>query len=335
LPAVQKVREAANRMTCANNLKQMGLALHNYHSDHNAFPPASWFSSIRGGSGYTAVSGSQQAYYWSYLILPYIEQNNLHASMPFVNPATLTTSTGFNNETTAYGRGQQAFIKLFRCPSSADSPRSIEQLPNRFQINYGVVASGSIGNPVLSNASPANPGGPRPSAINSDSMCDGGGGSPNGPWGYLRFVNLYLDGPFVQNAPNSIAQIRDGTSNTAAIGERYRLVPDNPTFPPESLWGHFAIGTNSTVNRCAQWQGSTGRPFNLTLLPIANANTSGTADRTNMKLNWIAFRSTHPGGVNFVFCDGSVRFLTDGSSDAYRLAIGTISGGEVVPGENQ
>jgi prepilin-type processing-associated H-X9-DG protein len=96
------------------------------------------------------------------------------------------------------------------------------------------------------------------------------------------------------------------------------------------MWGYLAIGGGSSVNRCSQYEGSTGRPFNVIIYPVDQADVTGTAGRTNMKQNWLGFHSWHPGGVNFVFLDGSVRFLTDASSDAFRLAIGTHQGGEAL-----
>jgi prepilin-type N-terminal cleavage/methylation domain-containing protein/prepilin-type processing-associated H-X9-DG protein len=78
LPAVQKIREAANRMSCTNNLKQMGLALHNYNDTNNSFPPG--FTAIAGPGGDTAPGWG-----WAFYILPYMEQDNLFKSVPNLN----------------------------------------------------------------------------------------------------------------------------------------------------------------------------------------------------------------------------------------------------------
>src|SRR6516162_5799732 len=78
LPAVQKVREAAARVQCQNNLKQLGLALHNYHDANSQFPPAgrgyAWCGSAAGGPGDTAIYNSNGLV----LLLPYVEQDNLY-----------------------------------------------------------------------------------------------------------------------------------------------------------------------------------------------------------------------------------------------------------------
>src|SRR5437764_4090048 len=80
VPAVQKVREAAARMQCSNNLKQLGLALHNHHDVSGALPPSCWKQNIKD----TGPTAGYSAYHWSYLLLPYIEQDNLYKSCPLV-----------------------------------------------------------------------------------------------------------------------------------------------------------------------------------------------------------------------------------------------------------
>jgi prepilin-type N-terminal cleavage/methylation domain-containing protein/prepilin-type processing-associated H-X9-DG protein len=300
LPAVQKVREAAARLKCQNNLKQIGLALHNYHDANNQLPPAQWMQYIQ------PAGGNQSAYWWTYLILPYLEQENLHRTMPFVASPDWAA-------TTAYGQATTARLNLFRCPSSASAESYNWGITGRFEINYGVVSSGSMMNPLVSAAS----------SVNSDTMCEGTAGSAGGPFGFARLVNPFLDGAFVQNAPITLLAATDGASNTAAVGERRR-------YSTSSMWGYLALGTNSSVNRCSLFSGTTGRPFNLAPEPYDDPSVSPSAARTNMKTIWPGFHSWHTGGVNFVFLDGSIRFLTDRTSDQARLAIGTRAGGEVL-----
>src|SRR5688572_7889098 len=96
LPAVQKVREAANRMKCTNNLKQLGLAIHNYHDTYSKFPPMK-LDYVGGGSGYAS---------WLVLILPYVEQGNLYNLWDIKRP--------YKYQSQAAVQGQVSF---FYCPS--------------------------------------------------------------------------------------------------------------------------------------------------------------------------------------------------------------------------
>src|SRR5262245_2997185 len=110
LPAVQKVREAAARMQCSNNLKQLALALHNHHATLNRFPPggANDQAAFGGsGAGGTGIWGSS----WMVYILPYIEQNNLYSKWQFNS-----NSGAFNATNNAAASG--VVINTFFCPSS-------------------------------------------------------------------------------------------------------------------------------------------------------------------------------------------------------------------------
>jgi prepilin-type N-terminal cleavage/methylation domain-containing protein/prepilin-type processing-associated H-X9-DG protein len=106
LPAVQKIREAANRMSCTNNLKQLGLAMHNYHDTNGAFP-------------YLRSGGGQNRHTWALLLLPYIEQDNVYR----VYQSTISgvnKTDGFNNHTSTDPQmvaARQTQIRTFFCPS--------------------------------------------------------------------------------------------------------------------------------------------------------------------------------------------------------------------------
>jgi prepilin-type N-terminal cleavage/methylation domain-containing protein len=105
LPAVQKIRESANRTKCANNLKQIGLAMHNFHSDHRALP----YADDRVGSSYAYPS-------WAVQILPYIEQGNLYE--PFVTPISgVTQHNGFNPLNHLPPSVPQTAVPIYFCPS--------------------------------------------------------------------------------------------------------------------------------------------------------------------------------------------------------------------------
>src|SRR5690554_3271142 len=103
LPAVQKIREAANRMKCTNNLKQIGLAMHNYHDDHGAFPSGSTWQVISNPVMPRTV--------WTYYLLPYIEQDNLFRSID------LSIGIGGSNWWTVNGHAFVRVVKTYQCPS--------------------------------------------------------------------------------------------------------------------------------------------------------------------------------------------------------------------------
>jgi prepilin-type processing-associated H-X9-DG protein len=295
VPAVQKVRESAARTQCVNNLKQMGLAIHAHHDTVLYMPPSCLKQNIQDGGG------SDKAMFWSGLILPYIEQDNLWKQI-----------SGFNHltdwNTSPFLEAQQARIPVYRCPSATDSPGFDHtdsvggNVPNRAATNYGVVDSGSIGNPI----NPPNRGG----ETNSH-MDDGGSGafelSMNGT-NYNGLAHARHDGPFNQNAKRNFMSIVDGLSQTAAIGERIRVFTSTTTSQSPGYW---AIGGNRLRNHGSNYSGSTGVAFN---------------DFTNGAKQYAGFRSRHTGGLNFLLMDGSVRFQSERTGDYIRLAMGTRVG---------
>src|SRR5262245_6750042 len=112
-PAVQKVREAANRMSCQNNLKQLGLAMHNFQNTYGKLP-------------YARSGGGQNRHTWAVLILPFIEQDNLHTM--WKTPITGVNQTdGYNNMTSApMQAAREAQVKTYFCPSRRAPPQLID-----------------------------------------------------------------------------------------------------------------------------------------------------------------------------------------------------------------
>jgi prepilin-type N-terminal cleavage/methylation domain-containing protein/prepilin-type processing-associated H-X9-DG protein len=319
VPAVQKVRAAAARAQCQNNLKQMGLALHSYHDSYKVFPSSCWKKSIQdptsGGAGSLTRALNEPynpaALHWSYIILPYMEQGNLYKTLPFAPPPPPPPGSGSsppNLQTSPawlappYLTALQTPLPYMLCPATSDNASYNDNsrgvpIPGRAAASYAVVISGII--------------------TNNNHNDDGSAGSPGSPFGFYTLEQARFNGPFNQNSRFRIASMLDGTSNTAAIGERYRY-HDNAGTNGHGGWGTFAIGSPHAQNGHNLFSGSTGVPFN----PVIPNPASDTR-------HLIGFSSRHDGGVNFVFLDGSVRFLSDAIADATRMAIGSRAGGEV------
>jgi prepilin-type N-terminal cleavage/methylation domain-containing protein/prepilin-type processing-associated H-X9-DG protein len=183
LPAVQKVREAASRMSCSNNLKQIGLALHNYHGRFERFP-----------AGYTSNAmmsdGTGPGWGWAAHLLPDLEQDNVHRQIDFKLPLTHP----------ANAPAISANIKFLRCPSD---PRQEPIRPADFVNPGGLTGDlgrsnyvGCYGNTPFLGESPA--------VMTMPLSIDGINGR----------------GLFQRNSRTRIADISDGTSNTFAVGEK-------------------------------------------------------------------------------------------------------------------
>jgi prepilin-type N-terminal cleavage/methylation domain-containing protein/prepilin-type processing-associated H-X9-DG protein len=312
VPAVQKVRAAAAVTQCKNNLKQIGIALNNYHSAKRVFPPGMARLSEMDQYG---GSGPYMATFWSYFLLPYIEQGALFDSIPFKSQPDWTTGN--------YLKAVQTQIPILRCPASTDDLNYTcttgGTIPQRAAISYALNGSGSLGNP-------ASPSGAGECMLHMDD----GNWSPTGGfnnWGYYTDLPYRRDGAFTQNSMTRMKNVTDGSSNTVAGGERIRLIK-NPTLYPEvdsntgDQYGTWAIGTMWAENHLENALGCVGIPLGFnpqttSYIRFSASNTGG------------AYSSAHPGGVvNFVFLDGSVRGLDTSVTDQVRLAIGTIAGGE-------
>ena len=274
LPAVQQAREAARRSQCKNNLKQLGLALHNYHETFLQFAPnlSGYYGQIAGANG---ADNPWTSGFWR-------KGSCLVRLLPYIDQAPIFNQFNFNSTLdmeTAYPLISTQKLPIFLCPSETSNGASI-----------GVNASN--GQPVAISCYSA--------SIGAESM-----GSATGCTIFLG--NVFNDGPAGDGDtmnPNSvsgvfargawaatIAQISDGTSNTIAFGE----VLPNASDHGAQGW----VATNS------QWFATTG--------PI-NYPTSSSGSGCNSWSSWNTsngFKSKHVGGAHFLLCDGSVRFLSE------------------------
>ncbi|HVL14434.1 MAG TPA: DUF1559 domain-containing protein [Gemmata sp.] len=269
LPAVQKVREAAARMSCSNNLKQLGLAMHNFHDSNNRFAPGLNLP-IGTGSGMVFPSNTlvttgkigQPPFpgkfgSWMAWILPYIEQDNIQKAYNF-NVREYDNCNGPNSI------GAQR-VKTFLCPSDFIPQDVITYTTSGVTYYFGVnsyFANGGVKSWFISTAT--------------------------------------FDGVFQINSKSSFATISDGTSNTLMIGERYSLDREWADLPNRRGWAW------SNYNAPQDCLAGTLQPINYVLPPGSGPNPNFTLQDFRLS----SFGSGHSNGANFVFCDGSVRFLT-------------------------
>jgi prepilin-type N-terminal cleavage/methylation domain-containing protein/prepilin-type processing-associated H-X9-DG protein len=305
VPAVQKVREAAGRAQCLNNLHQMGLGLHNYHGDHGSFPPG--LVSRLADPNWVMPPGNCNAEApdlgpgWSFFafLLPYVEQDNLYRSIRFDLPLTDPLNAA----------ARRTLVRLYVCPS--------DTWPK-------VVNVYDCGNPPSVAATPG--------VISDVAVCSYvgalGGGMDNPPDpNYACYEYQPFNGVFHRNLAIRIADITDGTSTTIGVGER------NSDFV-ESGWAGVIPGQELVYNPATR-----PPPYNPALPPCQNWRPSITAVVVHSRQFTInsptgspaSFHSAHTGGGNFLFMDGSVRFINNGIGLNVMRALCTRNGGEVVP----
>ena len=319
LPAVQRVRESANRLKCANNLKQLGLALHNYHGDFNCFPPGMVCSVIdvadASSTGFT-------------FLLPYVEQDNLQRAYH------MESAWSLQENFSAVGTE----IRIFYCPSNRDGGR-IDLTPIAAQ--WGITLPPFAASCDYAFCRGANGG------LSRDWTR-----IPTQVRGVFNIRN-----PGRGSSGVRIDDIQDGTSNTFAMGEAAGGSPlylardlANPTVPSINPYtGQTTMidqswSAASVSDTAHPWYGSIfavtaqfgldpdPRDEPMNRRPATPTVGSGDPSGYNLSGNdYISgFRSAHTGGCNFVFCDGSVHFiLADIEPRVYR-ALSTYAGGEVI-----
>ncbi|HEV3446040.1 MAG TPA: DUF1559 domain-containing protein [Gemmataceae bacterium] len=301
LPAVQKVREAANRMSCTNNLKQIGLALHSYHDSRGFFPPGYVDGNTNPAS--TPDNDVGPGWGWAAFLLPYIEQDNVYKLIDF------KTGVGIGNNTAV----SQQSLKIYQCPSDG--------LQDPFPIY-----DSSFTNPIATVAHANYVG------CNGWIECfNGAGGNPgsagnDGLPGTSGFAGVGL---FYRNSRNKIANVIDGLSNTIVVGER------SSNHAPSTWTGAVAGG------RCPAWMATLPpAPYSPPPGPaydnadfgeafvLAHCNATHLPNADFPVFDPDVFYSYHPAGANFLFGDGSVHFLGSGIDPFTYQYLSTIAGGE-------
>jgi prepilin-type N-terminal cleavage/methylation domain-containing protein/prepilin-type processing-associated H-X9-DG protein len=310
LPAVQKVREAAARMKCSNNLKQMGLAAHNYESTNNTLPPGAGPLPTLPTSG--TGPGTQRPS-TAVMILPYLEQANKYNQFNLAYDVHVNTAGMPASQSLA--RTQD--VPVYICPSDPSSGvQSSTDGPygrNNYFSNIGRTST-----PIPSQQGPGT----------------------GGPF-YVDFVSTQR----ANGKPGTvkITGISDGTSNTVMFAEVRRSMNfASGTVPRESPWdaNNTTIGPTYEVipTSCGA---STGTLYRYTGLQYhryfaitsfyshMRTPNSQLGDCTDLNAGVITARSAHSGGVNVCLCDGSVQFIRDSIDLPTWQAMGSRAGGEV------
>ncbi len=308
LPAVQAAREAARRAQCVNNLKQIGLAMANYENANGSLPIGIFGASIYDTppcdqSSPIGFHKTEDAFA---LILPYLEATAQY------NSINMFVSAGFSRNTTGYNTKLAAYI----CPSDLPStPNDVTKgfIPTpqgSYGLNLGVTEVVMYG--FYGTAGSAVPG------------CEA---LPQG------------DGPFNKNYCYPIAAITDGMSNTILVGEtsRFRNEPSSPNqfwsfaYPFTGALGelHPTAFAYVVPQINSQLQQLTPTAVTSSIITPANIQTWYTSPGA-LTLGQLGFRSMHAGGANFVFGDGSVKFLKQTINAATYRALGTRAYGEVI-----
>ncbi len=344
LPAVQAAREAARRAQCTNNLKQIGLACHNYISRTNMYPPGAIGPAQKGSNanpmtvsqGTAPTAWGNDSVSWRALILPDLEQNAVSNSINF-NLASGAAGTG-----NAWATAWYTVMTVFLCPSDGN--------------NTGLIPYGPTGTYTVTTP-PARGGGVIPPASLNGTICVPSTNyfysfgdnyallplsGPN-PWesflgpnaipgqvqrgfpGYWGTTHSYMNvagtmrgfSDYSTGQVASIASVTDGTSNCILAGENLPAQDAN-----NEMYGFTGAACGTTV----PMNFYSGNPT-----PVAY---STTVYSSRFSYTARGFKSLHPGGCNFLLADGHVQFLKNSINPFTYNALGSRAGGEVLSSDS-
>lgn len=296
LPAVQKVREAAARIKCANNLKQIGLAVHGYHDTNNGVPPQATYTAGSTFSGYSVHAR----------ILPYIEQGNLSTRVDF--------ALGYAAQPDVC----KTKIPLYRCPSDPKDGTRFDGGVEFYGTNYGFNIGTWLG--LDQQTGTGGDGAFGYNLRHSFAAISDGLSNTLCAADVKTFIPALLDGG-QPAAPFSPPPSTPG--EVAAYGG---------TFDPDYCHTQWVAGRTLQSGLTTTFPPNTKVPYTTGAqtydVDFTSARIGVTAPRQSYRV--VTARSYHSGGVNALMMDGSVRFVTNAISQVTWRAMGTRAGGEVV-----
>lgn len=300
LPAVQQAREAARRTTCRNNLKQLGLALHNYHDTHTVFPPGVCLAN-------TAAADQQRGYGWGVYVLPFIDQSTIYQRVAFTFPADFSQL--------------QAELAAYKCPSDPN---------NLGQATWDTTTYSTSGN----NANG------QPCGSPSDTAADWGasGGCRSNPstsgTGFAARANYIANsgssnlaagtaatsaignGVFWANSNVRIRDVIDGMSVTFLAGER-------PNGQGSTAWAGTYFDQAGSPGGFGAGAGSPAAQLNGGRHVLGSTNSRPNQNRAG-------FGSAHTGGCHMLLGDGAVRFINDNIDNTTWQRLSLRQDGQVI-----
>jgi prepilin-type N-terminal cleavage/methylation domain-containing protein len=363
LPAVQQAREAARRSQCKNNLKQIGLALHNYHDSFNQFPPSVVYNG--GGDGGNAVGGNSCAAVgagnssplffgapWTVMALPYLDQSPLYNQFNFAAPFMGRVDQQNNGGAVSSNFALQALYTgtpqvavpttpspaVFRCPSNP-------KFSSDKYINCYNTCSGGGGPAWKKDPLTGLPAvdGTMPQSVNADNQpysnnpmmpCYNGSPALIVQAGVSDVLNYNLRpqfnrGPIHLNSSKSVSAIRDGASNQVLAGETM-YVGLIQNFPG-AVWVWSSSGRNHTTlpvifNSTAIVCGM-NKPLIDFTWALAQAREGNANGHSMMQLG---YSSWHTGGGHLVLADGSVRFISENTDLLTQQMMGSCTDGGII-----
>lgn len=314
LPAVQQAREAARRTQCKNNLKQLGLAMHNYHDVYNMFPH-------NAGRLLQVANPNQNCpeFSWIFNSLPYLEQSAIYNTAMVTNIPAGSADRNHNNFGVNAALRSTVLTGLL-CPSNAMPPVRTGQVNGGYRWNG---SSNAGGTDYVGNLGHVWAGWKDCGAVPDFDAANGGdarfvkGPNPGTPWinGEEAGEQIRYNGVFRMNGSWGIRDITDGTTNTIAVFE-------NP---------HYRGGNGTTfdynVSQYSAWISPLAATHNFRN-PINNRNPAWMQGANDLRCE--SPSSRHTGGVQVLLCDGSVRFLSENLAHVVRYNLAVRNDGQVL-----